>query len=335
MENHQELYMKIETSAPGKIFLTGEYMALEGGRSIVLSTPQKTKVSITDNYGKSNIFSSSMSKHDYPFEINEEIDIVWLRDDPMELGSILKNAVKRYGRYFTNKSIHIDTNEFFSEKRKIGIGSSAAVTVSITKALNQLFGLGLEPKEIIDYALEIHAKSQKSNGSGFDVITSYSGAKAVSCRLRYEGGYEYSQVQLPKEIMVIAVLSNSCARTSTMIERYQSAKKKHPRYFSKQSKIMKRELEVIYSSILNKDTKLILKNLATYNDLLFELDKKLQVGIFDYHHEMMELAKSMSIFYKPSGAGGGDLGLIVCDDNAKINLICETLDVKGINFFEI
>ena len=87
--------------------------------------------------------------------------------------------------------------------------------------------------------------------------------------------------------------------------------------------------------VRQKDTKLILKNLATYNDLLFELDKKLQVGIFDYHHEMMELAKSMSIFYKPSGAGGGDLGLIVCDDNAKINLICETLDVKGINFFEI
>ena len=327
--------MKIETSASGKIFLTGEYMALEGGRSIVLKTPQKTKVLLTENHGPNNLFTTSMSKSSYPFEIDEKIDIVWLNDDPMELGSILKDAVKKYGKHFTNKSIHIDTNDFFSGKGKIGIGASAAVSVSITEAFNQLFGSELEPKEIIDYALKIHSKSQKSNGSGFDVITSYLGAKAVSCRLQVGGGYEYSQIMLPEEIIVIAVLNNSSASTSTMIGKYQSAKDKYPKYFTKQSKIMKRQLEFIYSSILKKDSQLMLKNLSKYNDLLFDLDSKFQVGIFNYHHEMMKLAKSMNIFYKPSGAGGGDLGLIVSDDKAKINLICEKLEVKGISFFEV
>ena len=327
--------MKIETSASGKIFLTGEYMALEGGRSIILSTPQKTKVSLIENDGPNNLFTSSMGKGSYPFQVDEEINIVWLRDDPQEFGSILKEAVKKYGKHFTNKSIHIDTNDFFSKKGKIGIGASAAVSVSITEALNQLFGSELEPKEIIDYALKIHAMSQKSNGSGFDVITSYVGAKTLSCRLQDGGEYEYSQVQLPEEIIVIAVLNNSSASTATMIDKYQSAKHKHPKYFTKQSKIMKRQLEFIYSSILKKDSQLMLKNLSKYNDLLFDLDSKFQVGIFNCHHEMMELAKSMDIFYKPSGAGGGDLGLIICDDRVKINLICEKLDLKGISFFEV
>ena len=327
--------MKIETSASGKIFLTGEYMALEGGRSIILSTPQKTKVSLIENNGPNNLFSTSLSKVSYPFEIGEEADIIWLKDNPLGLGIILKEAVKKYGKHFANKSIHIDTHDFFSEKRKIGIGSSAAVSVSITEALNQLFGSELEPKEIIDFALKIHAMSQKSNGSGFDVITSYLGVKALSCRLQDRGEYEYSQILLPEEIIVIAVLSNSSASTSAMINKYQSAKHKHPKYFTKQSKIMKRYLEFIYSSILKKDSQLMLKNLSKYNDLLFDLDSKFQVGIFNYHHEMMELAKSMNIFYKPSGAGGGDLGLIVSDDKVKINLICEKLEVKGISFFEV
>ena len=327
--------MKIETSASGKIFLTGEYMALEGGRSIILSTPQKTKVSLIENSGPNNLFSTSLSKVSYPFEIDEEAAIIWLKDNPLGLGSILKEAVTKYGKHFTNKSIHIDTNDFFSEKRKIGIGSSAAVAVSITEAFNQLFGSELEPKEIIDYALKIHAMSQKSNGSGFDVITSYIGANALSCLVRDRGEYEYSKVQLPEEIIVIAVINNSSASTATMIDKYQFAKLKHPKYFSKQSKIMKRQLEFIYSSILKKDSQLMLKNLSKYNDLLFDLDSKFQVGIFNCHHEMMELAKSMNIFYKPSGAGGGDLGLIICDDRVKINLICEKLDLKGISFFEV
>ena len=327
--------MKIETLASGKIFLTGEYMALEGGRSILLSTPQKTKVSLIENNGPNNLFSTSLSKVSYPFEIDEEADIIWLKDNPLGLGSILKEAIKKYGKHFTNKSIHIDTHDFFSEKRKIGIGSSAAVSVSITEALNQLFGSELEPKDIIDYALKIHSKSQKSKGSGFDVITSYLGAKAVSCRLQDRGEYEYSQILLPEEIIVIAVLNNSSASTATMIDKYQFAKLKHPKYFSKQSMIMKRQLEFIYSSILKKDSQLMLKNLSKYNDLLFDLDSKFQVGIFNCHHEMMELAKSMDIFYKPSGAGGGDLGLIVCDDRVKINLICEKLGLKGVSFFEV
>ena len=48
MEDHQESLMKIETTASGKAFLSGEYMALDGGRAIILSTPQSAKVLISE-----------------------------------------------------------------------------------------------------------------------------------------------------------------------------------------------------------------------------------------------------------------------------------------------
>ena len=44
--------MKINTSASGKVFLSGEYMALEGGRALILSTPQEAKVFISNNSEK-------------------------------------------------------------------------------------------------------------------------------------------------------------------------------------------------------------------------------------------------------------------------------------------
>ena len=53
--------MKIETAASGKAFLSGEYMALDGGRAIILSTPQSAKVLISETKEPNNIFISSKS----------------------------------------------------------------------------------------------------------------------------------------------------------------------------------------------------------------------------------------------------------------------------------
>ena len=53
--------MKIESTASGKVFFSGEYMALEGGRAIMLSTPQSAKVSISGSNEPDNLFFSTMS----------------------------------------------------------------------------------------------------------------------------------------------------------------------------------------------------------------------------------------------------------------------------------
>ena len=99
--------MKINTSASGKVFLSGEYMAMEGGRAMLLSMTQKARVSISNNNEKHNLFITSMSEYEYPFELDNQLNFNWLNQDPEGLGRILECAIirfnkerKRYTKFF-------------------------------------------------------------------------------------------------------------------------------------------------------------------------------------------------------------------------------------------
>ena len=110
--------MNIETKASGKVFLSGEYMALEGGRAITLSTSQNAKVTISETNESNNILFSSMSDQAYPFKIDEKMEVIWLDDDPKHLGSILKESIIQFDKRFSGRSISLDTSEFFINRER-------------------------------------------------------------------------------------------------------------------------------------------------------------------------------------------------------------------------
>ena len=327
--------MKIETAASGKAFLSGEYMALDGGRAIILSTPQSAKVLISETNQTNNILVSSMSDDSYPFRIDEKLKIVWLEENPKQLGIILSEGISQFNKGFSGKSIAIDTSDFFYGERKIGIGSSAAVSAALTKALNKLLDLRLSSKAMIDYSRQIHNRSQDSHGSGFDVIASFLKERALSCQLYEHESYKHERIQLPEEIKIFAIVNNAYSQTSQMINRYEAAKKKYKDYFSNHAPKMKSELDRLHDSILRNDSSSMMNSLTSYNELLVEMDKKFSIGVFDHHHELISLAKDHGIFYKPSGSGGGDLGLLISPDKIRLDKICKELTLKGLYLFEI
>ena len=63
-----------------------------------------------------------------------------------------------------------------------------------------------------------------------------------------------------------------------------------------------------------------------YNTFIKQLDQKFNLGIFsDEHKRLINLARSADIFYKPSGAGGGDLGLIITNSEKKFTYFLSKL----------
>ena len=57
--------MKVKSSAPGKIFLCGEYMATEGGKATLLSANRSVEVSIERNHTHDNRLYTSALKKDF------------------------------------------------------------------------------------------------------------------------------------------------------------------------------------------------------------------------------------------------------------------------------
>ena len=98
---------------------------------------------------------------------------------------------------------------------------------------------------------------------------------------------------------------------------------------------MKHELELLYQSILESDNESIFQCLNKYNESLVDMNNVFNLGVFNNHHELIKLAKDEDIFYKPSGSGGGDIGIVICDDKVKLDRFCYKLKGKGITFFDI
>ena len=66
------------------------------------------------------------------------------------------------------------------------------------------------------------------------------------------------------------------------------------------------------------------------------MEKHFKLGIYnDQHLYMMRFAQREGLFYKPSGAGAGDIGLLVTNDVRRLNQACERLNSMGIKNFDI
>ena len=78
--------MRVKRTAPGKVFLSGEYLALEGGSAIILSTKQRSMVSIEDHKKPYNLFYSSALAQYFVFSVIDKFEVDWVLNDPHDLG---------------------------------------------------------------------------------------------------------------------------------------------------------------------------------------------------------------------------------------------------------
>ena len=116
--------MKVETSAPGKVFLSGEYLALEGSSATLLATKHRAKIIIEPSKCSTNILYSLPLEKAFAFDVNDSFQIKWLDDNPNELGLFIEQAIIMMKIKPTKTKFTIDTNDFYFQNRKIGIGSS-------------------------------------------------------------------------------------------------------------------------------------------------------------------------------------------------------------------
>ena len=322
--------MKVKRTAPGKVFLSGEYYALEGAGAIILSTKQRSKVSIEDHEKPYNLFYSSALEQSFQFSVNDNFEVDWIENDPENFGLFISLAISELKIKPLKALIAIDTTEFYIHGKKIGLGSSASIAAAIITALDEYFNLQLSESDLIEKAVKIHALSQDNLGSGLDVIASYADIGVVECNLKMANKHKWRSLKWPSDLYLLGVITSNESSTKIMIEKYNCGKKSNQIFFNKLYSQANQLINQISIAWDDQDSARIVKLMREYSTIIKQLNENFNLGIFTNEHQsLMNFAKRSDIFYKPSGAGGGDLGLIITNSEKKLTQFLAKLSDKN------
>ena len=171
--------MTIEVIAPGKMILVGEYAVLQGGPALVSAVNREAKVTLETKPGHGICVNAPEIKlNDFCCTLDNGSWVDGSGSDLPEslkvVVAVLEHFVDEIKPHLEQACLHIsiDTSGFVESENgfKLGLGSSAAVTVALIRAV--MAYLGREDAEISEQALfeRAHKLHQKMQLYGFLVM---------------------------------------------------------------------------------------------------------------------------------------------------------------------
>ncbi len=200
-------------TAPGKLILSGEYAVLDGAPAVVVAIDRRAIARRTR--------SGDLGDSPFLLAVVEELARQRGDDDP---------AVG------TARAIEVDSGAFYDGGSKLGLGSSAAVTVAATAlALTTAHG-EFDRDEVLKIALPAHGRAQARRhaerthdarpavtGSGADVAAAVYGGTLV-----YEMGPRLQPRRWPDTVQLMPFFTGASADTATLVARVGEARTRHP-----------------------------------------------------------------------------------------------------------
>jgi len=293
-------------SAPGKVVLSGEYAVLNGAPAICMAVNRRAVVTIKSTPAEHHVVVAP-GYLDEPrrFLVRNGV-FGWL--DSSDEYKLFEHVWRRSGLDRQHGlELRLDTNDFLDPVRgcKTGIGSSAALSVALALALHELSPGDSDP---VATAHQGHLDFQGGLGSGVDIATAAVGG-LVEYRMQ---GTSALRLPMPEGLECRLLWSGSPASTGIKLERYS-------RHGPKPSKgalvVSSRRMAQAWAS---GSAAKVLAEYHDYISVLQEFSTDHGLGIFDAgHDELAACAADARMIYKPCGAGGGDIGILLSDDGAR------------------
>ncbi|MHB1766078.1 MAG: mevalonate kinase family protein [Gammaproteobacteria bacterium] len=337
--------MQIIVSAPGKMVLSGEYAVLHGAPALALAIRHRAHVLLkTRDKSPSILESSLLNGHMIPFQIGPS-GIETYEDPPFSqtlplVNEILAQLVAQLKKHDLRlPPIHmvLDTNEFYrQEKRKkvkLGLGSSAALLVALSAACNCLFEMaGGQPNCRVTWpeVWRLHQSLPNQHGSGIDVASSYHGQLILFQKKETESYPSIRNLRLPSNLYLWMIWTRRSTETSSMLDQLARWRCSHPELsritMDQMFDAAQRSADMAEQGRAGS----LLQSFRLYADALQLLSDASGIDIISSEHrEIRALAEKMGLVYKPSGAGGGDIGFAATDDIALIAPFQHKIEALG------
>jgi mevalonate kinase len=272
--------------APGKIFLVGEYAVLEDGPAVL----------------------AAVSRH----AIAQYIPGM----DPMS--AVVAEAVKRARAEIGEAaaalplgSVLVNTDDFQQGQQKLGLGSSAATAVATVGALFESAGISVAKNrpQILAIAHAAHQAAQGGVGSGADVAAAVHGG-LIKVQRQPVGAPLVEPLTPPAGLHLVVFWTGQSVSTANMIEGVQKFARRDPAAYRQMIDSLREIANRFVAELRAGSATGAVEAAGRYGRQLTVLGAAASVPIITqaFTHAS-ELAKELGGIAKPSGAGGGDIGV--------------------------
>lgn len=275
---------RIRAQAPGKLVLIGEYAVLDGAPALAMAVNRFARVELTDSEDWVALGPAASPK--LPL-VQGVLDM--FEDSPA--GGI------------------VDTRDFYHRTGgKLGLGSSAAASVALAGALARRQGETLTGETGWPLLTKTHRQFQRGHGSGIDLACSLVGGV-----IRFQVGAKrpvMNSVGWPTGLEIGVVFTGESASTAAFLERWSAWRSAEPARAAEVMEALGQSSETGVAAFSSADRKGFLAAIETYGRQLEDLGRRIAMPIVSPVHKAVgQVAQGLGLVYKPSGAGGGDVGI--------------------------
>lgn len=329
--------MERALSAPGKLFVSGEYAVLWGGVSRVAAVAPRTAAFVRRrNDSRVHICLEEGTLQG----LTTPRGVKWEREVPAGFSFVartLDEALRAHGRASVGFDVAVAPGALGPGGHKLGIGGSASATVLAAEAARFV----LEEKfDVLKLALVAHTLGQGGKGSGGDVAASFAGGLARYRRYditalaaaantgRFNAALAESppvdlwRMPVPRVAMLYAFTGES-ASTKLLIAQVEARLAEAGRAaFVERSDALGHAIE---DGLGGGDFRAFSEAVKAQHALLLELGPLETEGM----RRVLALAASYGCAGKLSGAGGGDGCILFAPDAQARDALRQGLESRG------
>jgi len=329
--------MERALSAPGKLFLSGEYAVLWGGVARVAAVAPRTAALVrrrADARVHVCLEEGTLAGTTTPKGVR------WEREVPAGFAFVartLDEALRAHGRQSVGFELAVAPSAVGPGGLKLGMGGSACATVLVADAARFI----LEDRfDTLKLALVSHALGQGGKGSGGDVAASFAGG--VLRYRRYEvsglmtassaGGFRAALMEAPAvdvwrlatpKVAMAYAFTGESASTRVLINKVEARKDEAARQaFVARSDTLGHEIE---AGLGGGDFRAFTEAVTAQQALLQELGPTETEAM----RQILAIASAYGCAGKQSGAGGGDGCVLFAPSTEARSELMKGLEARG------
>lgn len=308
--------MNVEASAPGKLFLLGEYAVLEGAPAILTPVAQRARVRIAQ--GETATMLTGRRERMATRDAIARVPLLGhIASRIIEAGLVRKPLAEPLQTGAL--SLTLDTSGFFHRGAKLGLGSSAALTAALVKAFCD------RRRNLVDAAIACHRAFQGGVGSGADVALAM-----IDTSIVFTPGQGARRVPLPPSLSMLFIWSGAPASTTRYLSGMAQYKKAQPRAYRAAIRGLGDLAAAGVAALDADDAAGFTDAVAACDEALLALSETTRLNFYtEAHLRLRKRVELAGCIYKPSGAGGGDFGVACSTSGERLIGLKDAMEREG------